>query len=100
MGASIGNAIGSPKAGTRRADHRHHRRFPPSCTAASHRLIDAVYNKANITVVILDNHITAMTGGQDHPGTGRTLRGEDTDRVDFEQMVRACGVKWVRSVDS
>ena len=41
-----------------------------------------------------------MTGGQDHAGTGRTLRGEGTNRVDFEQMVRACGVKWVRRVDS
>ena len=62
-------------------------------------LIDAVYNKANITVVILDNSITAMTGGQDHPGTGRTLRGEATNKVDYEAICRAVGVDWVRRVD-
>ncbi len=62
-------------------------------------LIDAVYNKANITVVILDNSITAMTGGQDHPGTGRTLRGEPTHKVDYEAICRAVGVEWVRRVD-
>ncbi|MDP7603243.1 MAG: thiamine pyrophosphate-dependent enzyme, partial [Alphaproteobacteria bacterium] len=63
-------------------------------------LIDAVYNQANITVLILDNQITAMTGGQDHPGTGRTLRGEDTYKVEYEDLCRAVGVKWVRTVDS
>lgn len=100
MGSSIANATGIAKAGTETkpilatiGDSTFlHAGIPP--------LIDAVYNNANITVVILDNHVTAMTGGQDHPGTGHTLRGEDAPRVDFEQMVRACGVKWVRKVDS
>ena len=63
-------------------------------------LINAVYNQANITVMLLDNHITAMTGGQDHPGTGKTLRGEPAPKVDYEALVRAVGVKWVRTVDS
>src|SRR5665811_1732406 len=63
-------------------------------------LIDAVYNQANITVLLLDNHITAMTGGQEHPGTGKTLRGEEAPKVDYEALVRAVGVKWVRTVDS
>lgn len=63
-------------------------------------LIDAVYNGADITVMLLDNHITAMTGGQDHPGTGRTLRGDPAPRVDYEALVRAVGVTWVRKVDS
>ncbi len=100
MGSSIANAVGIAKAGTESkpiiatiGDSTFlHAGIPP--------LIDAVYNGANITVFILDNHVTAMTGGQDHPGTGRTLRGEETARVDFEQMVRACGVKWVKRVDS
>lgn len=100
MGSSIANAVGIAKAGTEEkpiiatiGDSTFlHAGIPP--------LIDAVYNDANITVIILDNHITAMTGGQDHAGTGRTLRGTETARVDFEQMVRACGVKWVRKVDS
>jgi indolepyruvate ferredoxin oxidoreductase alpha subunit len=100
MGSSIANAVGIAKAGTETkpivatiGDSTFlHAGIPP--------LIDAVYNNANITVIVLDNHITAMTGGQDHAATGRTLRGEATTRVDFEQMARACGVKWVRRVDS
>lgn len=63
-------------------------------------LIDAVYNGADITVMLLDNHITAMTGGQDHPGTGRTLRGDAAPRVDYEALLRAVGVTWIRKVDS
>jgi len=100
MGSSIGNAVGFYKAGLETrpiiatiGDSTFlHGGIPP--------LIDAVYNEADITVMILDNHIVAMTGGQDHPGTGKTLRGEETHRIDFEEMVRACGVKWVRTVDS
>ncbi len=99
MGSSIGNAIGMAKAGESR---------PVMATigdstflhAGIPALIDAVYNNANITVMLLDNHITAMTGGQDHPGTGKTLRGEEAPRVDYEALVRAIGVKWVRKVDS
>jgi indolepyruvate ferredoxin oxidoreductase alpha subunit len=98
MGASIGNAVGMAKAGADRpvvatiGDSTFlHSGIPP--------LIDAVYNKADITVVILDNHITAMTGGQDHPGTGCSLRGEPAPRVDYEQLCRAIGVEWVRTVD-
>ncbi|MEE8395176.1 MAG: indolepyruvate ferredoxin oxidoreductase subunit alpha [bacterium] len=100
MGCSIGNAVGMAKSGSEKrpvvatlGDSTFlHAGIPP--------LIDAVYNQANITVVLLDNHITAMTGGQDHPGTGRTLRGEETHRVDFEQLIRAVGVQWVRTIDS
>ena len=100
MGSSIGNAVGLDKAGgeTRPivatiGDSTFLHGGIPS-------LIDAVYNEANITLIILDNHIVAMTGGQDHAGTGKTLRGEETHRIDFEDMVRACGVNWFRKVDS
>jgi len=62
-------------------------------------LIDAVYNKANMTLLLLDNRTTAMTGGQQHPGTGKTIKGEDTFQLDLVQMVKACGVKSVRVVD-
>ena len=55
-------------------------------------LINAVYNKANITVVILDNRTTAMTGHQQHPGLGVTITGEPATEVSLEQMVKACGV--------
>ena len=83
---------------------RRSRSSPPSATSTFLHsgippLIDAVYNKANVTVVILDNAITAMTGGQDHPGTGRTLRGEPAPKVDYEAICRAVGVTWTRRVD-
>jgi indolepyruvate ferredoxin oxidoreductase alpha subunit len=64
-------------------------------------LIDAVYNKSKMAVIILDNRITAMTGHQENPGTGKTLRGDISPVVDIEQIVRAIGVKEenVRVVD-
>jgi len=62
-------------------------------------LINTVYNKGTSTVIILDNRITAMTGRQDHPGTGRTIKGEKTYALDFEKLARAIGIKSVRTVD-
>ncbi len=100
MGSSIANAVGMAKAGSETkpiiatiGDSTFlHSGIPP--------LIDAVYNQANITVFLLDNHTTAMTGGQNHPGTGITLRGEETAKVDFTQLIKSLGVKWVETVDS
>jgi indolepyruvate ferredoxin oxidoreductase alpha subunit len=62
-------------------------------------LIDMVYNKSKGTLIIVDNSITAMTGHQQNPTTGKTLRMEDTAKLDIEAMCRACGVKHVRVVD-
>jgi indolepyruvate ferredoxin oxidoreductase alpha subunit len=62
-------------------------------------LIEAVYNQANITVLILDNGTVAMTGGQEHPGTGLTLQGSPTTPVDLVALCRAVGVSDVRVVD-
>ena len=62
-------------------------------------LVDAVYNKANVTVLILDNGTTAMTGGQVHPGTGITLGRDETRPVDLVALCRAIGVEDVRVVD-
>lgn len=56
-------------------------------------LIDAIVNKAPIVINILDNRITAMTGHQENPGTGRTLMGEPTHQVDLKALCMACGVK-------
>lgn len=56
-------------------------------------LIDAVYNNSPIVAVILDNSITAMTGHQENPGTGKTLMGEIAQVVDIEKIVRAIGIK-------
>ncbi|MDR1045384.1 MAG: indolepyruvate ferredoxin oxidoreductase subunit alpha [Candidatus Adiutrix sp.] len=65
-------------------------------------LIDAVWNKSNLAVCILDNRTTAMTGHQQHPGTGRTLRGEESVALDIEAIVKAVGVppEQVRLVDA
>ncbi|TKJ40058.1 indolepyruvate ferredoxin oxidoreductase subunit alpha [candidate division LCP-89 bacterium B3_LCP] len=62
-------------------------------------VLDAVYNKANVTILILDNRITAMTGGQQHPATGKTLMGEDTKAVDFVALTKALGVEYVEEFD-
>ena len=62
-------------------------------------LINAVYNGANITVVILDNRITAMTGHQPNPNTGVTACGVESPQVSLDALCRACGVSFVESVD-
>ncbi len=62
-------------------------------------LIDIVYNKGNNTVIILDNSITGMTGHQDNPATGKTIRGEATRQLDLEALCHAIGVDRVRVED-
>lgn len=62
-------------------------------------LINAVYNNANQTVIILDNRITAMTGHQPNPNTGITACGVESPKVSLEEIARACGVKFVEAVD-
>ena len=62
-------------------------------------LINAVYNKAKGVILILDNATTAMTGGQQHPGTGLTIRNEPTKRLILEDLCRACGADNVDVVD-
>ena len=62
-------------------------------------LINAVYNKAKITMVILDNSATAMTGFQPHPGTGYTAMGDKTIQLKPEDIAKACGVEFVEVVD-
>ena len=62
-------------------------------------VVNAVYNQASFTLVVLDNSTTAMTGHQPHPGTGRTMMGQVVDRVDIEQVLRGIGVKTVETVD-
>jgi len=62
-------------------------------------LLNVVYNKGCATVIILDNRTTAMTGHQEHPGSGRTLDGEPAPAVDMVALVRALGVKRVRVIN-
>ncbi|OQB15757.1 MAG: 2-oxoacid ferredoxin oxidoreductase [Firmicutes bacterium ADurb.Bin193] len=62
-------------------------------------LIDVVYNKGRGTVIILDNSITGMTGHQDNPATGFTIKGEPTKSVDLVKLCHAVGVDRVRVAD-
>jgi indolepyruvate ferredoxin oxidoreductase alpha subunit len=56
-------------------------------------LLDIVYNRGNVTVLLLDNRAVGMTGGQDNPGSGRDIHGDPAPRVDFAQLVEALGVE-------
>jgi indolepyruvate ferredoxin oxidoreductase alpha subunit len=58
-------------------------------------VINAVYNGADIIVVILDNGTTAMTGSQPHPGTGVTAGGESFNRISIAAVLEALGVKHI-----
>ena len=56
-------------------------------------LLDITYNGGNVTILLLDNRAVGMTGGQDNPGTGRNIHGEEAPRVDFRKLCEALGVK-------
>lgn len=62
-------------------------------------LIDIVYNKGISTVVVLDNSTTGMTGHQNNPANGLTIKGDPTSAVDLEALARAVGIRRVRVVD-
>ena len=62
-------------------------------------IVNAVYNQAEMTVVILDNSTTAMTGHQPHPGTGRTMMGEVVSKVSIEAILKGIGLEFVETVN-
>lgn len=62
-------------------------------------VINAVYNQANMTLIILDNSTTAMTGHQPHPGTGRTMMGELVQKINIEAVLRGIGITTVETVN-
>jgi indolepyruvate ferredoxin oxidoreductase alpha subunit len=101
MGASISNALGLEKA-LQGTEHPKIVAIIGDSTflhSGITPLIDMVYNKGTYTVIILDNSTTAMTGHQDHPGTGRTLMGEKTIKVSPEEISKAIGIKHTYLVD-
>jgi indolepyruvate ferredoxin oxidoreductase alpha subunit len=61
--------------------------------------INAFYNQSDITICILDNSTTAMTGHQPHPGTGRTIMGDIVEAVSIENVLRGIGLKTVETLD-
>ncbi len=62
-------------------------------------LIDIAYNRSASTVLVLDNHITGMTGHQQNPCTGLTLKNVPVDPVKIEDVCAAIGIKRVRITD-
>lgn len=62
-------------------------------------LVDVVYNRGIGTIMILDNQTTAMTGRQDHPGTGYTITLEPTTAVVPEKICEAMGVRSIYIID-
>ncbi|MDS1029854.1 indolepyruvate ferredoxin oxidoreductase subunit alpha [Bacillota bacterium LX-D] len=62
-------------------------------------LINAVHNQAQLTLVVLDNRTTAMTGHQTNPGLGKNAAGQEVEALDITQIAKACGAKFVATVD-
>ncbi|MFH0728917.1 MAG: indolepyruvate ferredoxin oxidoreductase subunit alpha [Pseudomonadota bacterium] len=104
MGASISMAHGTAKA---MAQAKIEDKRPVFATIGDSTffhsgmtsLLDVLYNKGNVKVIIMDNRITAMTGGQQNPGTGLTLQNEKTNAVDIVELVKALGADHVRVID-
>jgi len=97
MGAGIGVAHGAAKAGS----PEHHVAVIGDSTffhSGIPALVNVVYNRSPVTTIILDNRITGMTGHQENPGTGRTLLGEETVRIELEPLVRALGVRHLKTI--
>ena len=101
MGASVSAALGMAKARGQEFNKKLVSVIGDSTFIHSGitGLIDIVYNKGANTVIILDNSITGMTGHQDNPTTGRTIRGEATRQVDLEALCHAVGVDHVVVAD-
>ena len=99
MGAGIGQALGMEKAGV---DAKVVAVIGDSTFLHSGitGLINAVYNKSAMTLIILDNRTTAMTGHQQHPGTGFTAQGEAAPSVNITEFVKSCGVSEVHEVSA
>ena len=99
MGASIGNAAGMKKAGLKGricAVLGDSTFFHSGITG----ILSALYNGTPITTVVLDNRITAMTGHQDNPGTGKTLAGEAAPVTEIADIATACGYRKVVKVSA
>ncbi len=99
MGAGIGQALGLEKAGVT---------APVVAVIGDSTflhsgitgVVNAVYNQSKGTIIILDNGTTAMTGHQEHPGTGVSAQGEKTKAVELEPLVRGIGVEDVKVVNA
>lgn len=62
-------------------------------------IVNAVYNQANITIIIVDNATTAMTGNQPHPGTAKTMMNTTSPRIDYVELLKAMKVDFVATAN-
>ncbi len=62
-------------------------------------IVNAVYNESEMTLIVLDNSTTAMTGHQPHPGTGMTMMGDVVAKVSIEKILQAIGLETVVTVN-
>ena len=101
MGASIGTAMGMEKARGKNFARKLVAVIGDSTFFHSGitGLVEMVYNGATSTVIILDNSTTGMTGHQEHPGTGKNIKGDIACAVDIPALIGAIGVKHIRIVD-
>ncbi|MCQ2583303.1 MAG: indolepyruvate ferredoxin oxidoreductase subunit alpha [Treponema sp.] len=101
MGASVSGLHGFNKAGGKDSEKKTVCVIGDSTFMHSGitGLVNIAYNSTNSTVIILDNSITGMTGHQQNPTTGYTIKGEPASAVNLEELCHAIGIKRVRVVD-
>lgn len=99
MGASVGAALGLERSLKRKQNIFALIGDSTFVHSGVPGIMDAVYNNSAITVVILDNGITAMTGGQEHPATGKDLCRQDAPSINVVETLKGLGVKNIRVVD-
>ena len=100
MGASVGMAHGFKKATDGTSNNVAVIGDSTFLHSGVTGLINAVYNQSNLTLLILDNSTTGMTGHQQHPATGKTIKGEPAPVVLLDELCRAVGVKHLQIVDA
>ncbi len=62
-------------------------------------IVNAVYNHHNLTLVVMENGTTAMTGHQEHPGTGKTVNGP-AEKISIRAILEAMGVESISETDT
>jgi len=101
MGASIGMAHGMSKAMKEKGKGKVVGVIGDSTFLHSGitSLLNMAYNQSDALIIILDNSTTAMTGMQEHPGTGYTLMGTETKKVNLKDLVSVLGIDNIKIID-
>ena len=101
MGASIGMAHGMSKALKEKGKGKVVGVIGDSTFLHSGitPLMNMAYNNSDALIIILDNSTTAMTGMQEHPGTGYTLMGKEAKKVNLNILISALGIENIRVID-